>query len=69
MTDTVFELRRYTLKPGAREAIASVYLPLQDITAMNAAVKDGQTMDQAVSNWLDAHADLLSRWENIKSHD
>lgn len=56
-------------KPGAREAIASVYLPLQDITAMNAAVKDGQTMDQAVSDWLDAHADLLSRWENIKSHD
>ncbi|MBV7379930.1 glycine betaine ABC transporter substrate-binding protein [Maritimibacter dapengensis] len=56
-------------KPGAREAIASVFLPLQDITAMNAAVKDGQTMDEAVSDWLDEHADLLSRWETIKSYD
>ncbi|WP_295042867.1 glycine betaine ABC transporter substrate-binding protein [uncultured Paracoccus sp.] len=54
--------------PEAREAIASVYVPLADITAINAAVNDGKTMDQAIDDWIAAHADLLSRWENIKSY-
>jgi glycine betaine/proline transport system substrate-binding protein len=52
--------------PHAREVIASVYMPLADITAINGEVKDGKTMDQAVKDWTDAHADLLKRWENIK---
>jgi glycine betaine/proline transport system substrate-binding protein len=52
--------------PHAREVIASVYVPLADITAINAAVNDGKTMDQAVKDWTDSHADLLKRWENIK---
>jgi glycine betaine/proline transport system substrate-binding protein len=52
--------------PHAREVIASVYVPLADITAMNGEVKDGKTMEQAVKGWTDAHADLLKRWENIK---
>lgn len=54
--------------PEAREAIASVYVPLPDITAINAAVNDGKTMDEAVAAWIDAHADLIGRWENIKSY-
>jgi len=54
--------------PEAREAIASVYVPLADITAINAAVNDGKTMDQAVADWIEAHADLIGRWENIKSY-
>jgi glycine betaine/proline transport system substrate-binding protein len=33
---------------------------------MNSAVKDGKTMDQAVKDWTDSHADLIKRWENIK---
>lgn len=53
--------------PYAREVIASVYLPLADITAINGAVADGKTMDEAVAAWVDSHADLLKRWENIKS--
>ncbi|MCZ7910257.1 glycine betaine ABC transporter substrate-binding protein [Agrobacterium leguminum] len=53
--------------PHAREVIASVYVPLADITAINGAVNDGKTMDQAVKDWTDNHADLLKRWENIKS--
>ncbi|GHD19483.1 glycine betaine ABC transporter substrate-binding protein [Tianweitania populi] len=53
--------------PGAREAIASVYVPLADITAINGEVSDGKTMDQAVASWIEAHADLIKRWENIKS--
>ncbi len=52
--------------PHAREVIASVYVPLADITAINAVVNDGKTMDQAVKDWTDSHADLLKRWENIK---
>ena len=52
--------------PHAREVIASVYVPLADITAINGAVKDGQTMDQAVAAWADNHADLMKRWANIK---
>ena len=52
--------------PHAREVIASVYVPLADITAINSAVNDGKTMDEAIKDWTDSHADLLKRWENIK---
>jgi glycine betaine/proline transport system substrate-binding protein len=52
--------------PHAREVIASVYLPLADITAINGAMKDGKTTDQAVNDWASAHADLVKRWEDIK---
>jgi glycine betaine/proline transport system substrate-binding protein len=54
--------------PHAREVLASVYVPLADITSINAAVNDGKTMEQAVKDWTDSHADLLKRWENIKSN-
>lgn len=53
--------------PHAREIIASVYVPIADITALNGEVKDGKTMDAAVSDWIKAHADLIKRWENVKS--
>lgn len=52
--------------PHAREIIAGVYLPLADITAINGAMKDGKTVDQAVDDWASAHADLVKRWEDIK---
>lgn len=52
--------------PHAREIIAGVYVPLADITAINGAVKDGKTMDEAVADWTKAHGDLIKRWENIK---
>ena len=47
--------------------MASVYVPLADITAINGAMKDGQTVDQAVQSWADKHPDLLKRWGNIKN--
>ncbi|CAN7537560.1 glycine betaine ABC transporter substrate-binding protein [Mesorhizobium sp. LjNodule214] len=53
--------------PHAREVIASVYVPLADITAINGAVNEGKTMDEAIKDWTDSHADLLKRWENIKA--
>ncbi|MBK5567068.1 glycine betaine ABC transporter substrate-binding protein [Ensifer sp. SSB1] len=52
--------------PHAREVLASVYVPLADITAINGAVSDGKTMDQAVADWIGSHSDLIKRWENIK---
>lgn len=54
--------------PEARETIASVYIPLADITAINAAVNEGKTMDEAVADWTTSHADLISRWSNLKSY-
>jgi glycine betaine/proline transport system substrate-binding protein len=54
--------------PQAREAIASVYVPLTAITSINGAVKDGKTMDEAVKDWTDKNAELLKRWENIKKY-
>lgn len=54
--------------PEARELIASVFVPHADITAINGAVKDGKSMDQAVADWTAANADLLKLWENIKKY-
>ncbi|WP_207101715.1 glycine betaine ABC transporter substrate-binding protein [Paracoccus shandongensis] len=54
--------------PEAREILASVYVPLADITAINAAVNDGKTMDEAIADWIAAHADLVERWSNIKAY-
>ena len=52
--------------PEARELIASVFVPNADITAINGAVKDGKSMEQAIADWTAANADLLKRWEDIK---
>ena len=54
--------------PEAREIIGGVYVPIADIAAINAAVNDGKTMDEAVAEWTASHEDLLKRWENIKSY-
>lgn len=54
--------------PEARELVASIYLPLQGNMDINTAVVDGKTMDQAVEDWLAANAELVKRWENIKSY-
>ena len=53
--------------PRAREVMASVYVPISDITAINGEVKDGKTMEQAIQGWTAGHAELLKRWENIKT--
>ncbi|WP_455809652.1 glycine betaine ABC transporter substrate-binding protein [Pseudomonas koreensis] len=53
--------------PHAREVLASVYVPLADITSINTQVKDGKTMDEAINNWTDSHTELLKRWADIKN--
>jgi glycine betaine/proline transport system substrate-binding protein len=52
--------------PHAREVMASVFVPIEDITAINGELSDGKSMDQAVADWIASHADLIERWENIK---
>lgn len=54
--------------PEARELIASVFVPKDEITEINGAVNDGKSMDEAVADWIAANADLIERWENIKSY-
>lgn len=53
--------------PAVREQLASIYVPLADITAINGAMNEGKTMEEAVADWTAAHADLISRWEALKS--
>jgi glycine betaine/proline transport system substrate-binding protein len=54
--------------PEAREILAGVFMPIDEVRDINAAVNDGQTLDQAIQAWVDAHGDRLERWENIKSY-
>ena len=54
--------------PEAREAIASVFVPLANITAINGEVSDGKSMDDAIADWIAANGELITRWENIKSY-
>lgn len=51
--------------PRAREILASIFLPLADNNAINGAVNDGKTMDQAVDEWMASNSDLIARWTNI----
>ncbi|OCC03654.1 glycine/betaine ABC transporter [Labrys sp. WJW] len=55
-------------KPEAREILAGVYLPLDQIRAINTAVADGKTMDQAIQDWVAANDALIKRWEDVKNY-
>ncbi|KHK59497.1 glycine/betaine ABC transporter [Burkholderia sp. A9] len=48
--------------PHARETLASIYMPIEDLTAINAAMKDGKTLDQAVDDWWKQHSALVAKW-------
>lgn len=46
-----------------REVMASVFVPIDDITAMNAEMNNkGVTMEQAVDTWWSNHTDLIDKW-------
>jgi len=55
-------------KPEAREILAGVFMPIDQVREINAAVSDGKTMDQAIQDWIDANAELIERWETSKSY-
>lgn len=48
--------------PHAREAIASVYVPLEDISRIAAEINDGKTMEQAVDDWWASNTELVGKW-------
>lgn len=53
--------------PHAREALASMYVPIDDVTRINGDVKDGATEDQAVETWWKNNTDLVGRWSQMSS--
>lgn len=52
--------------PVARELIASVYLPLDDVNSIDFAMSQGKKLDDVMKDWYASHADLMKRWSNIK---
>jgi len=54
-------------KPHAREALASVYVPIEDVRLINAQVNDGMTMQEAADAWWDKNQDLIKRWQVMSS--
>lgn len=51
--------------PRAREALASVYVPIAENRNMMTAVQNGKTLEQAVQDWIKTNADLIERWEDF----
>lgn len=48
--------------PHAREAIASVYVPIEDVNRIASEINDGMTMDQAIDHWWEANTELTDKW-------
>jgi len=48
--------------PRARETLASIYVPIEDVRTINAQVSNGMTMEQAVDAWWEKNSDLIERW-------
>jgi len=53
--------------PHAREVLASIYVPIEDVRTINAAINDGLTMVQAVDAWWQRNQDLIARWKVLSS--
>ena len=53
--------------PHAREAIASVYVPIGDVTRIASEIKDGKTMEEAIDMWWNANTELVDKWSIMSS--
>ncbi|MFT4437773.1 glycine betaine ABC transporter substrate-binding protein [Caballeronia sp. 15715] len=53
--------------PRVREILASEYIPIDDITKINGAVKDGKTMEQAADDWVKQNSVLVDKWTTLSS--
>lgn len=51
--------------PHARESLATVYIPLADNTAMNTAMNEGKTIEQAVDEWWNKNEALIEKWSEM----
>jgi len=54
-------------EPNIREALASVYVPIEDIQIMSRWLLDGLTLEQAVDSWYQQNSDLIQRWQQMSS--
>jgi len=46
----------------AREALASIFIPIEDIRTINGQINDGLSMEQAIDAWWEKNQDLIQRW-------
>jgi glycine betaine/proline transport system substrate-binding protein len=53
--------------PHAREALASIFVQISDITAINAEMNDGKTVEQAVDDWWAGHSELVGKWAEMSA--
>jgi len=49
--------------PKAREVLASIYIPVEDIRKMGAQINQGASHEQAVDTWWQQNQDLINRWK------
>lgn len=54
--------------PRAREALASIFVPVEDITKISSDVNDGKTLEQAVDLWWGKNSSLIERWSAMASN-
>lgn len=54
--------------PQAREIIASIFIPISDIRAINGEINDGKSVDEAAKSWMAKNTDLIGRWANNKKN-
>jgi glycine betaine/proline transport system substrate-binding protein len=54
--------------PQAREIIASIFIPITDIRAINGEINDGKSVDEAAKSWMAKNTDLIGRWANNKKN-
>ncbi|WP_336333144.1 glycine betaine ABC transporter substrate-binding protein [Pseudomonas putida] len=48
--------------PRVREAVASIFVPFDDITTINRYVFEGLAMDKAVDKWWGENTPLVEKW-------
>lgn len=46
----------------ASEVVASVFMNIEDVTAIAGEMNGGKTIEQAVDGWWDTQTDLIDRW-------
>lgn len=53
--------------PRARESLATVYVPINDVTQITADINNGKTVNQAVDAWWDKNQTIVNKWSVMSS--
>ena len=48
--------------PSVREALASVYVPIEDVTQINGDMNEGMSVEEAVDAWWERNTNLIEKW-------